>query len=61
MNLFILRAYMQARLNQQNQDGANMVEYVLLLAFIALIVIGAVTVLGETASSKFSSANSALG
>ena len=61
MNLFILRAYMQARFTQNNQDGANMVEYVLLLAFIALIVIGAVTVLGNTVSKKFDSANTALG
>ena len=60
MNLFIFRAYLQARLNPNNERGANMVEYVLLLAFIALIVIGTVKVLGGTVSSKFSSANSAL-
>ena len=44
----------------QNQRGANLVEYILLIAFIAIIVIIAVKVLGRTISTKFSSANSNL-
>ena len=63
MNLFIMRTYLHARFNHNssNETGANMVEYVLLLAFIALIVIGTVKILGSTVNSKFSDANSQLG
>ena len=61
MNLFMMRAWLRARYAPtDNERGANMVEYVLLLAFIALVVIGVVTLLGGTISSKFSSANNAL-
>jgi Flp pilus assembly pilin Flp len=44
----------------QSQRGANLVEYILLIAFIAIIVMLAVKVLGRTVSTKFSSANSNL-
>jgi pilus assembly protein Flp/PilA len=39
-------------------DGATAVEYALMLALIALVVVGAVTYLGQSTSSQF--ANSAL-
>ena len=42
------------------EDGASLVEYILLIAFIAIIVIVAVKVLGKTVSTQFSSANSNL-
>jgi Flp pilus assembly pilin Flp len=61
MNLQILRAWVHARLSLSNERGANLVEYLLLLAFIAIVVLVAVKTLGGTISSKFSSANGALG
>jgi Flp pilus assembly pilin Flp len=62
MDLTYWRAWIGVRwqLAGQNQRGANLVEYILLIAFIAIIVIIAVKVLGRTISAKFSSANSNL-
>ncbi|MGZ8375777.1 MAG: Flp family type IVb pilin [Gemmatirosa sp.] len=40
--------------------GATMVEYALLVALIALVVIGAVTVLGTAASTKLDQAAQSL-
>ena len=59
MDLTVFRAYIQAKLNR-DERGANLVEYVLLLAFIAIVVFIAVKVLGTTVSTKFSKADSAL-
>ena len=42
------------------ERGANMVEYGLLLALIAVIAIVAVRALGDTVSTKFSNVNSSL-
>ena len=41
-------------------DGASLVEYALLVALIAVVCIVAITVLGQVASSKFSSVGSSL-
>jgi Flp pilus assembly pilin Flp len=60
MDLFVLKAWLTARF-ARDERGANLVEYILLLAFIALIVIGVVTALGHKVSDKFSSASSQLG
>ena len=62
MNLFILRTWLESRLHVGEHDsrGANLVEYVLLLAFIALVVMGIVKLLGTKVSAKFSSANAEL-
>jgi Flp pilus assembly pilin Flp len=62
MDLSYWRAWIAVRwqLAGQNQRGANLVEYILLIAFIAIIVMIAVKVLGRTISTKFSSANSNL-
>jgi Flp pilus assembly pilin Flp len=56
------RAWTEHRIHQagRGQSGANLVEYILLVAFIAIIVMVAVKVLGRTISTKFSSANSTL-
>jgi Flp pilus assembly pilin Flp len=59
MDLTVFRAYITARLNR-DERGANLVEYVLLLAFIAIIVFVAVKILGTTVSTKFSEANDSL-
>jgi Flp pilus assembly pilin Flp len=61
MDLFVLKSWLTARLNVRDERGANLVEYVLLLAFIALIVIGVVKLLGEKVSTKFVDASSNLG
>jgi Flp pilus assembly pilin Flp len=60
MNLYVLRAWMQARFRPTDERGANLVEYILLIAFIAVVVLAAVAVLGSTISSKFSNADSHL-
>ncbi len=61
MDLFIFRTWLQSKLVNHDERGANLVEYLLLLAFIAIIVLVAVKALGGKVSSKFSSTNSALG
>jgi Flp pilus assembly pilin Flp len=63
MDMNLLRTWLQARLHlgeRRDERGANLVEYILLIAFIAIIVIVAVKVLGGTVSKQFSSANSNL-
>lgn len=63
MNLFVLRTWLGARLHVGEHDsrGANLVEYVLLLTFIALVVMLVVTNLGTKVSTKFVEASSKLG
>ncbi len=51
-------AWLQARC--RTDRGASLVEYALLVALIAVVCLGAVTLLGRNASSKFSSVGSAL-
>jgi Flp pilus assembly pilin Flp len=60
MDLFVLKTWLQARFTH-DERGANLVEYVLLLTFIALVVIVVVKSLGGKVSEKFSSASSNLG
>ena len=36
-----------------NEEGQGMVEYVLIIGFIALVLIGVVTVFGTTIQAKF--------
>ena len=43
-----------------DEEGASMVEYGLLVALIAVVVIGAVTLLGTNINTKFGLANNAL-
>jgi pilus assembly protein Flp/PilA len=59
MNLFILKTWLETKLIK-DERGANLVEYILLVAFIALVVLGAVKLLGTSVNSKFSNANSSL-
>ena len=60
MNLFVLKAWLQAKFSS-DERGAAMVEYGLLLALIAVIAIAALTFLGENVSEKFSSVGSSVG
>ena len=45
----------------KDEEGATMVEYALMLALIAIICIGAVTVIGQNADSTFQEAADQLG
>ena len=47
-----LATYLRARFGD-NETGASLVEYALLVALIAVVCIVAVTFLGKSASSKF--------
>jgi pilus assembly protein Flp/PilA len=38
----------------RDEEGASLVEYVLLVALIAVVCIAAITLLGQSASQKFS-------
>ena len=59
MNLFVVRTWMQARLTT-TERGASMVEYILLVALIALAVIAAVVFLKNQVNNKFNDAGSKL-
>ena len=57
MNLFVLKSWLEAKIAKDEQ-GASLVEYILLVALIALAVIAAVSFLGGTMTSKFNSEGS---
>ena len=57
MNLFVVRTWLQARFTKTVR-GASMVEYILLVALIALAVIAAVVFMRDQLQSKFSDAGS---
>jgi pilus assembly protein Flp/PilA len=44
----------------QDEEGASLVEYVLLVALIAVVCIAAVTVLGKAARDKFDATTAGL-
>ncbi len=44
----------------RDEDGASLVEYVLLIALIAVICVGAVTLLGTNTNAKLGTASDAL-
>jgi pilus assembly protein Flp/PilA len=45
----------------REEDGASLVEYALLIALIAVVCIGAVTLIGNNVNSKLNSAATSLG
>jgi len=59
MNLFVMKTWLQAKFTK-DEKGAGLVEYILLVALIALAVIAAVVFLRGQVSSKFSEAGSRL-
>jgi Flp pilus assembly pilin Flp len=59
MNLYVLKTWLQAKFTK-DERGANLVEYILLVALIALAVIAAVIFLRGQVSSKFNEAGSKL-
>jgi pilus assembly protein Flp/PilA len=60
MDLFVLKTWIEARLNIGDERGASMVEYGLLLALIAVIAIVAVRALGGGVSDKFNEVKNSL-
>jgi Flp pilus assembly pilin Flp len=52
MNLLVVRTWLQARFTI-TERGASMVEYILLVALIALAVLAAVSFLGGQVNNKF--------
>ena len=59
VNLFVLKTWLEAKMNK-DEEGASLVEYILLVALIALAVIAAVIFLGGQINNKFNTAGSAL-
>jgi Flp pilus assembly pilin Flp len=59
MNLYVLKTWLQAKLTH-SERGATLVEYILLVALIALAVIAAVIFLRGEVSSKFNETGSKL-
>ena len=57
MNFFVMKTWLQAKLTK-DEKGAGLVEYILLVALIALAVIAAVVFLRGQVSDKFSEAGS---
>jgi Flp pilus assembly pilin Flp len=62
MNLFVLRTWLRAKAgtteNGNDETGASMVEYILLVALIALAVIAAVVFFRTQMQTSFSDAGS---
>ena len=56
----LLAAYLRARF-ADDERGASLVEYALLVALIAVVCIVAVSFLGKSASSKFTRGGSSIG
>jgi Flp pilus assembly pilin Flp len=59
MNLFIIKTWLEAKFGKY-EEGASMVEYILLVALIALAVIAAVVFLKDQVNNKFNQAGSTL-
>lgn len=59
MNLLLIKQWLETRF-ADNERGATMIEYVLLAALIAVVVIGVVTLVGRETSTTFSVVNSGL-
>jgi pilus assembly protein Flp/PilA len=54
----VLATWIRSHVNQER--GASLVEYALLVALIAVVCIAAVSLLGSSASTKFSALGSAI-
>jgi pilus assembly protein Flp/PilA len=59
VNLPALVTWVQQRL-ARNDRGASLVEYVLLVALIAAVCIAAITLLGQSGSTTFTSVGNAV-
>ena len=62
MDLCAAWQYIKATLNVDGDEtGASLVEYALLVALIAVVCIAAITLLGNSASTKFSEVGGSIG
>jgi Flp pilus assembly pilin Flp len=59
VNLFVMRTFLEARFTS-TERGASMVEYILLVALIALAVLGAVVFLSTQVKGSFNHEGSSL-
>lgn len=57
----MIRTALALRPARDDERGASLVEYALMLALIAMVCIAAVSALGETVSGSFSEMDSELG
>ena len=55
-----LKNYLRSKVQDilRKQEGATMVEYALMVALIAIVIVAAVAFLGKAASNKFSTIGS---
>ena len=60
MSLFVFRTWLEAKFGK-DEEGASMVEYILLVALIALAIIAAVVFLKDQVNGKFNQAGKPLG
>jgi pilus assembly protein Flp/PilA len=58
--LNLVQAWLAAKHSDDDERGATMVEYGLLVAFIAVVVLAGATLLGTNLNSVFSSAANAI-
>ncbi len=56
----MLEFYIRLSQKLRNEDGASAVEYGLLVALIAAVIVGAVLLLGETLNGVFNDTNDAI-
>ncbi|MCS4248025.1 MULTISPECIES: Flp family type IVb pilin [unclassified Pseudomonas] len=56
----ILKAYVQTQLFFRRRDGASAIEYVIIVAIVALVIIGAGSGLGDKIKNVFTSVSNAL-
>ena len=61
MNLQLLWQFIQLRLSRDEEEGASLVEYALLVALIAVVCIAAIALIGNEASTKFSGVGNSIG
>ena len=62
MDLVAVWHYLQAKFTiADDEKGASLVEYALLVALIAVVCIAAITLLGNNASTKFSTVGASIG
>ena len=60
MHSSVFAAWLIAKLGVDDERGANLVEYVLLVVLIALVVVIAVTAIGTGVSKKYDRGTAAL-
>ncbi len=60
IKLFPIRVSIAARMLRDREDGQAMVEYALILALVAVAVVGVLQALGSTVTNVFNSVNGSL-